>query len=365
MKKVWGILLLATLAGCNTTNRSDEPAVKNLIYMIGDGMGLGHVSYLMLEEGYQETAFDRMENVALCSTYSANNRVTDSAAGGTALATGHKTNNSMLGTTPEGECVESMLAKAVAQNRPAGFVVTCEVQHATPAAFYAHVTHRSDYATISQQLTSSGLDLAFGGGRSEMNTPDSLGVTPLQKMREAGYGVAEQLSEVTAESTLPLVGLFAEGHMPSKLEGRDDYLPQAVEKALGLLNREAEARGTGFVMMIEGSQIDFESHARRTEGILAETRDFELAVAAAQRFVDSHPGTLLVVTADHETSGLTLPSGNSDFTASESGVLPSCSSGSHTATLVPIYLYGAGADSVRGVLDNTELSNKLMEILQL
>ena len=117
--------------------------------------------------------------------------------------------------------------------------------------------------------------------------------------------------------------------------------------------------------MVEGSQIDFESHGNRADGVLAEVRDFEAAVSAAMRFADNHPGTLLVVTADHETGGLTMPSRKADFTASESGMEYKFGTGSHTGILVPVYLYGAGAERINGILDNAELSRRLMALLEL
>lgn len=350
--------------------RSTEQAesyapVKNLIYMIGDGMGLSHVAMMMIEEGYQEGPFARMQNIALMTTYSANNRVTDSAAAGTALASGCKTNNSMLGVTPDSLPCPSIISRALARRMPSGVVVTSEIQHATPAAFYAHALHRGDYLTISNQLVTSGLDVAFGGGREAMAEPAADGFSPIDRLREGGCPVVEQWAQMDTITRGRVVGLFAEGHMPSMLEGRQDYLPKATAKALEILSNNAEERDRGFVLMVEGSQIDMQSHGNNAEGVLAETRDFAAAVAEAMRFADEHPGTLVVVTADHETGGLTMPSGNSDFLQSESGIDYTFSTGGHTGILVPIYLYGSGAEYLNGVMDNTELSNRLAELLGL
>ncbi len=342
---------------------ASEP--RNLIFMIGDGMGLAHVSMLMIEEGYEPTAFDRMQNVALISTYSANNRVTDSAAAGTALAAGCKTDNGRVGETPDGRNVESMIARAWKQGMPTGIVVTCKVQHATPAAFYAHVPSRNQYDLISQQLAESRLDVVFGGGKAEMTAADASGLTAAEKLTRNGCRLIYDWSDAEDVRSGRVVGLFADDHLPSSIDGRGEYLPQATRKALEILENNAVAADKGFVLMVEGSQIDFESHGNNTQGVLAEMRDFEQAVAAAMRFVDNHPETLLVVTADHETGGLTMPSGEADFTASESGIDYKYGTGSHTGILVPAYLYGAGAEHINGILDNTELSNKLMELLRL
>ena len=162
-----------------------------------------------------------------------------------------------------------------------------------------------------------------------------------------------------------VVGLFASKHMPYAHKGRGDYLPRAVGKALEILSNDAAERDEGFMLVVEGSMIDYVSHRNDSEGILAEMRDFDRAVRVAMEYVDAHPGTLLVVTADHETGGLTLPSGNADFTKSESGVLYKYSSKSHTAVMVPVYLYGTGAERINGVMENSDLANRLMEILEL
>ena len=148
---VWALAMLAVAPDLSAreSSRAKEVPVRNVIYMIGDGMGLTHVSMMMLEEGYRPTSFDRSQNVALITTYSANNRVTDSAAAGTALASGRKTNNGMLGMTPDGETFESMMEKAMDEGWKAGLVVTVYLQHATPAAFYAHVPSRNDLDEIS------------------------------------------------------------------------------------------------------------------------------------------------------------------------------------------------------------------------
>lgn len=263
--------------------------VRNLIFMIGDGMGLSHVAMMMIEGGYAPTAFDRMQNVALISTYSANNRVTDSAAAGTALATGEKTDNGHLGECPDGRLAESMIAKAWNRRMATGVVVTCKIQHATPGAFYAHVPNRNDYGTISHQLAESKLDVAFGGGRAGMTVSDASGRSAADELRSAGCRVICDWSQAEDLRSGRVAGFFADEHMPSMLDGRGDYLPQATRKALEILDNNARDAGTGFLLMVEGSQIDFESHGNNTPGVLAEVRDFEAAVSAAMRFADNPP----------------------------------------------------------------------------
>ena len=160
MKKTALLLLL-----CMAVQGATCQQIRNLIYLIGDGMGLAHVSMLRIENGYEPTAFDRAQHVALISSQSANNRVTDSAAAGTALATGHKANNGSLGQLPDGTPVQSLVATAARRDFATGLAVTCYLQHATPAAFYAHTGRRGDLRHITRDMLASDIDVLLGGGR--------------------------------------------------------------------------------------------------------------------------------------------------------------------------------------------------------
>ena len=358
MKKTLLGLGVCLLTACCCAD-SRQPEIRNVIYMIGDGMGLAQVSMLQIAEDYAPTAFDRAEHIALITTRSANNRVTDSAAAGTALSSGVKTNNSCLGLDPAGARLVPMTECAQAQGMRTGLIVTCYLQHATPGAFYAHVPHRNDIADISRDLVASDIDLLIGGGRKALSDSLSAEGTYFDALRAKGYRIALEPAQIDTLSGLPLIAAVADKHLPAAAE-RGGYLPQATRKALELLSADNDK---GFFLMIEGSQIDMYCHGNDAAGVLGEMRDFEQAVAAAMDFADTHPGTLVVVTADHETGGLTLPSGNADFTLPESGVEPRFSTGGHSACVVPVYLYGTGSDRIHGFMDNTELANHLKRIL--
>ncbi len=356
-KTLLGLSVCLLTACCGADSR--QPEIRNVIYMIGDGMGLAQVAMLQIAEDYRPTAFDRAEHIALITTRSANNRVTDSAAAGTALSSGVKTDNSCLGLDPDGVRLVPMTECAQAQGMRTGVVVTCYLQHATPGAFYAHVPHRDDIADISRDLVSSDIDLLIGGGRKALSDSLSAEGTCFDALRAKGYRIALEPAQIDTLSGLPLIAAVADKHLPAAAE-RGDYLPQATRKALELLSAD---NGKGFFLMVEGSQIDMYCHGNDASRVLDEMRDFEQAVAAAMDFADTHPGTLVVVTADHETGGLTLPSGNADFTLPESGVEPRFSTGGHSACVVPVYLYGTGSDRIHGFMDNTELANELKRIL--
>lgn len=368
MKKLFLLVLLslAALLGAEAKKTQKLPKVDNIIYMIGDGMGLCHVSMLQIEGKYAPTSFDRAHNVALIKSYSTNNRVTDSAAAGTALATGFKTDNGTLGMTPDGEIVESIIAKASKSGFATGLVVTCYLQHATPAAFYAHVKSRNESDKISFDFMESGIDVAFGGGRKIFEKAyKKSGKNYVDLLKAEGYDVLFDQKDMDGVASGKVVGLFAEENLPTLKEGRGDYLARATEKALEILTADVRAdKKKGFVMMVEGSQTDYRSHANDLEGMLGEMRDFDAAIKVAMDYADTHPNTLVVVCADHETSGLAIPSNKTDFTLPESGINYSFSTSSHTGVMLPVYLYGAGAETIKGIMENSELSVALQQLIK-
>ena len=356
------ILLLLSLgaAGCCHTPPAEEE-VRNLIYLIGDGMGLSHMAMLEIESDYEPTAFSRTEHLALITTRSANNRVTDSAAAGTALATGHKTNNSMLGMAPDSSQLTSMMELARDRGMATGLVVTCHLTHATPGAFYAHQPKRTYYDAIAAQLLASDFDVLIGGGNRWIGADCGEGEgSYYDAFARKGYSVARTLEEIAPVQEGKLLGVLADEHQPHAPE-RGEVLPVTTKKALDLLVQDPD----GFLLMVEGSLIDYAAHANDAAWLLAEMRDFEQTVAVAMDFADTHPGTLVVIVADHETGGLTMPSGEKDFTLSESGIDYRFSTGSHSGIRVPAYFYGTGSDRFRPMMENSELAQRIMELLRL
>ena len=333
MKRVF-ILTVWALLSSLTAGAAGE--VRNVIYLIGDGMGLAHVAMLQIENEYAPTAFERAQHVALVATRSANNRVTDSAASGTALAAGVRTDNGTVGLDPAGERLESMMIKAGRQGMATGIVVTSSLLHATPAAFYAHSAERYDYATVRGDLLPSGIDVLYGGGMAQLGEEYPGGGTWLDAFHGRGYAIARSLDEAAAAAPGRLLTVLADDHLPHASE-RGDYLPCAVRQALDRLSDD----GRGFLLMVEGSQIDMAAPADRT------------------------PGTLVVVVADHETGGLVIPANDTDFTRAENGLNYRFGSGSHTAVSVPAFSYGAGSDRLTGMMDNITLAWRIMELLGL
>lgn len=332
--------------------------VKNIIYLIGDGMGLSSVSMMMVESGYEVTIFDKADNVALQKTYSADNRVTDSAASGTALATGYKTNNTFVGCTPDGVAVESLMDVAKAEGKATGVVVTTYLQHATPAAFYAHTQNRHNYDVITEQLVESSLDVAIGGGMGFFKEVYKEQVADV--IASNGFSLATEFSQLEAQAgdsrTLALLADWEVG------ANSGSYLADATREALRLL--EARGEDNGFVLMVEGSLIDGMGHANDAQAQQLEMLSFMGAVEVAVEYAKLHEGTLVVVTADHETGGLSIVSADANFNLSEQGVEYRWSTKGHSGVMIPIYLYGTASESINGIVENTDIAKTLKGLIK-
>lgn len=332
--------------------------VKNIIYLIGDGMGLSSVSMMQVEGGYSPTIFDQAENIALQKTYSADNRVTDSAASGTALATGHKTNNTFIGCTPDGVAVESLMDVAKKHGKATGVVVTTYLQHATPAAFYAHTESRHNYGIITEQLVGSSLDVAIGGGMGHFRERYQEQVENTIENHDFNLVTEfEQLKNQSGDSrTLALLADWEVG------SNTGTYLADATREALRLL--ECRGEDNGFVLMVEGSLIDGMGHANNAEAQQIEMQSFMRAIEVAVEYAEAHEGTLVVVTADHETGGLSIVSADANFNLSEQGVEYRWTTNGHSGVMIPIYLYGTGNEIINGIVENTDIAKTLKDLIR-
>ncbi len=338
--------------------------VKNVIFCIGDGMGYGQVTLARLKSvGLQGRL--HMERMPVCGTawtHSASDVVTDSAAAGTALACGIKTQNKMIGQSPEGTPYQSLIAVAQDQGMKTGVVVTCTLSHATPAAFYAHVPNRGDEATIAEQLIAARLNVAFGGGRHFFVPNDQDGskrrddLDLLALAQESGIQVITDPGQLWSAQGSHLLGIFQMG--PLTTEYPEPSLGELSTKALTLLDAQTKGRDQGFFLMIEGSQIDWAGHSNDADAIVRQTLLFDMAVKSAIDYAQHHPQTLVIVTADHETGGLTLGQAGEPFE-------PKIQWGSknHTSLPVPIYAIGPGSQQFDGLQDNTEIPRKIAKLL--
>lgn len=362
MKRILLVLIAAAFPFAPTFSADKAPKnekVKNVILIIGDGMGLGAAASWMIDRNYEPTCFDRAQFAGICKTYSANNRVTDSAASGTALATGHKTNNSMLGMLPDGTKPANIAEIAHEHGLSTGIVVTSYVLDATPGAFFAHVKSRSDRKDMIEDYIASHPDILVGGGRKyfveEKYVPENM----IDKAVAAGITYVATPEEFYATDATPVLGLFSDDSYPMAIERDTDFLSDAATHAFEVLGKNKK----GFFAMIEGSHIDHAAHANNAEQMEWEMEEFDKLVNAAFDYADTHKGTLVVITADHETGGVTLLSGSKDFTKGESGIDVKFSTTGHSASPVPVYSYGASAWKFSGVMENTDIFKKIKEVL--
>ena len=357
MKKliILSLIALVTLgmfSGCgNKKEKVAEPAkALNVIYMIGDGMALPQV-YAAMMASDEEMTFSQFPYIGVVDTHSASNDITDSAAGGTALASDHKTKNAMVGMNPDTIPVKTLLEVFHEQGKETGIVVTSYITHATPACFYAKVPHRRQYEDIALQLAEAdNINLAIGGGRKHFDQrKDSINL--IERMEnELGWKVYDTLADV--DVTCKKYAVIAdEGHMSPAAE-RGDFLPRAVKTALKTL----DGAENGFFLMVEGSQVDFACHANDSTWMMDEMLDFDYAIKVALDYAKEKGNTLVVVTADHETGGLTLPDPQGKYT----NVVFDYSTRSHTCLPVMVYAYGPGSEQFTGWMQNTALKAKIL-----
>jgi alkaline phosphatase len=357
---------ITTLLACGGESRhAKAPRAKNVILMVGDGMGLAQVTALMIARDYAPVQMERAAVGGFVKTYSANNRVTDSAASATTYAAGEKTDNGHLSVAPDGSPLPTILEKAERAGLRTGLVATTHLMHATPAAFYAHNPDRGKYEDIALEFASSGVDVAIGGGRRYMSERND-GRNLIEELEAQGYTVADSLDVLDVAATTPAAVIYPGGGLPLATEGRDPaYLAKATARSLELLSGGTGKGSGGFFLMVEGSYIDSAGHGNDAELLLGEMRDFDAAVGVAFDWADAHPGTLVIVLADHETGGLSIPSGKSDFLLPDSGVEFRWSTGGHSGTMIPLFAYGAQASLFGGIMDNTEVNHRMEQLLGL
>lgn len=348
--KLFTFLIIATALFSTSCCHKKPQTPKNVIVLIGDGMGPAQV-YSLILTSQEKTAFQRFPYSGFSITKSASNEITDSAAGGTAIAIGEKTNNGMVGMSLDSIPVPSMLELFAEKGKKTGVVVTCSVTHATPADFIAHNIARNDNEEIALEISNKEkLDVLFGGGKKyfteRKDKQDLLG-----KMWQNGWNIYDSLSQIEDNNARTMV-LTCRKHMV-KAQERGDFLPEATAKAIEMLDNK-----NGFFLMVEGSQIDFACHDNDSATLIAEMRDFNKTLDIVLDFAEKDGNTLVVVTADHETGGLSIIDPKGKYTRTDFNF----STGSHSAVFVPIFSYGPGAERFSGIMDNTEILSRIKEI---
>ena len=301
MLKRTSTLLFAVLIVIGSMSAAKKP--KNVIFLIGDGMGLAQIYSAMVANG-NSLEIERCKHVGFSKTYSADDFTTDSSAGGTALSTGIKTKNGMVGMNPDSVAVESILEQADRNGLATGIVVACALTHATPAAYIAHQINRSMDEEIAADYLQTDIDVFIGGGKKYFDKRKD-GRNLINELKAKDYQIAYTLEEVQSVKEGKVAGLLFDNH-PEAMPNRGNFLPEASQKAIDLLRKNKK----GFFMMIEGSQIDWGGHNNDNDMIIREMLDFDKTIGKVLDFAKKNRRTLVIITADHETGGLSLPSGN-------------------------------------------------------
>ncbi len=327
---------------------------KNIILLIGDGMGISQI-YAGMIANKGKLNIEYFPSIGFIKTHSADDLITDSAAGATAFATGNKTNNGMVGVTPDNQPVVTILEIAEEKGFSTGLISTSTITHATPASFISHEFSRHYYEQIAADFVRNGIDVFIGGGRSHFtNRLDQLNL--LDVLREKNYTVIDTIIDLDVAQGEKIAGLLWHNSPPSIMEGRGNMLSVSSRKALDVLSKNEN----GFFLMIEGSQIDWGNHQNNILYQTEEMLDFDIAIGQMLEFAAADKETLVILTADHETGGLAISGGNT-----KKGIVHGdYTTNGHTAMLIPVFAYGPSADLFQGIYDNTEIFYKMMKAFE-
>jgi alkaline phosphatase len=330
--------------------KGDKP--KNIILLIGDGMGVSQV-FAGLTANKGRLFLENCKYIGFSKTQSADDYITDSAAGGTALSTGVKTKNGAIGVDALGNPVKTILEEASENGLATGLVSSSAITHATPASFIAHQASRGSYEDIAADFLKTDIDVFIGGGLDHF-TKRKDGRNLVDELKNKGYQFETEMDKIQKVKKGKLVGLTAEVHN-GRMNERGDMLPVAAETAIDILSKDKE----GFFLMVEGSQIDWGGHAGSAIYVVEDMLDFDQVVGQALEFAAKDKETLVVVTADHETGGMALTGGS----IKDGMVKAAFPTGDHTSVMVPVFSYGPGAEEFIGIMENTEIHAKMKKLL--
>jgi len=346
-----GIILAQDHTESNTVDRP-----RNVILMIGDGMGLSQVSapYYYMDE---EPVFSQFKYIGLAKTSAGSAPVTQSPAAATALSTGFKTYNMAVGvgmdSLPRKNIVELLSEKGFLT----GVIATSSITDATPAGFYAHQPDRYMQREIAQDLVKSEIDFFAGGGIKYFLDTTGVNLFEVHGI-EVNYSRLKKIKKPEPGSRYGF--LLGADRLQTMLEGRKDFLEKSSSIAVDFLSTGEH----GYFLMIESSQIDWAGHGNQVEYMIQEMNDFEQTVRSVLEYAKEDGETLVIVTADHETGGFTLgAAGENGYNADYSIIQPTFATTNHSAALVPVFSYGPGAENFIGVYENTEIFHKLVSLL--
>ncbi len=331
--------------------KNPDGKVKNIILLIGDGMGLTQI-YAAMTANKGKLNIENCNCIGLIKTYSSDQYITDSAAGATAFACGEKTYNGAIGVDDSGKPIKTILEIAEENGLATGMVATSSITHATPASFIAHQQSRKMEEEIASDFLKTDIDVFIGGGKKffehSVNNKNLL-----IDLKNKGYQVLDKLSDIVQIKTGKLAGFTAEEQNPTMAEGRGEMLVQSTLTAINILKQNEK----GFFLMVEGSQIDWGGHNNDLDYVIKETFDFDKVIGEVLDFAAQDGETLVIITADHETGGLTLIGGD----VKTGKVEGAFSTDGHSSVIVPVYAYGSQAQRFAGIYENTAIFNKMLD----
>ncbi len=346
------LLLVLTFVAILLARSAGQDLPHSIVLVIADGTGVGaHTLSYFHNDRYSPAAF---QHVGLMATNpSDREKVTDSAAGSTALATGVKTYNGAIAVDSNKQPLKTVLEYALDKGLATGLVVTSSITEATPAAFAAHVDSRSKHAEIARQMVNAGVTVLFGGGRMYFLSKAEGGEQEtdlLDAMAASGVQVVPSLEEPIDENR-PVIGLFAEKGLPPSNEGRQPTTTAMALRALEILDNDPD----GFFLMVEESQVDWGGHDHDYDYVKSEMASLNDLIDALLAYQTAHPQVLVVLVADHETGGLAIQD-----KALGSGLKAGWTTKGHTSNLVPIFATGPGGEAFDAVVDNTFIGQTLI-----
>lgn len=319
-------------------DKSTSP--KNIILMIGDGNGLSQISSAVFANR-GELTLTQLKNIGLVKTSSFDDLVTDSAAGGTAMATGKKTNNRAIGTDKDGKDLSNLTEILAKKGFLNGIITTDFVTGATPSSFFAHVVERDDSESILEDLNKSKIDFFMAAGARDF-----------EKIKD--NFIQEDFSDFNDLENRTAV--FLSENTLADASVRGDQFPKYVKKALQNLERQDKP----YFLMIEAAKIDKNGHTNNASGIIEEMLDFDKTIAEVLKVADKNKNTLVVITADHETSGFGIMQGDLEKGKIEGGFLTY----DHTGAMIPLFSYGPGSELFNGVYENTAVFHRILKALE-
>lgn len=360
------ILSLIGLTQCHPVRVAQGPAhpqtsiqerPTNIILMIGDGMGISQIT-AGLYSNDNRLQLERFKHIGLHKSHAFNKLVTDSAAGATAFSCGKKTYNYAVGVDADTIPCKTIMEEAKERGLATGMVVSSTIVHATPAAFIAHNEYRKNYEAIAAEFPGSGIDFFVGGGLKFFQNRESDSRDLCAEMRSSGYVIQDHfhdnIDQIVPEPNKPF-GFLTANEDPLPFERGRSYLLPATLAGIDHLQHRSKH---GFFLMVEGSQIDWGGHANESTYIISEMLEFDKIIGKVLDFAEHNPGTLVIVTADHETGGYSILE-----SSSMNALQTAFTTIGHTADLIPVFAYGPGAETFQGIYENTALYDKIMNLM--